>query len=314
MALVREQVAVGPRPAGSPQLRRARGQAAADAARTAPSSPSRARAAAGPPEHRRGPSRPSPGDPDRGPLRHGVPAEGLRRRQRQRRRDRGRDRARPHAAAELPARPPRDPLRPLRRRGGPAGLPRRDFQFCALRGSRAYAAAHPGQIGDMILLDYIANRGAQIPRETNSIPALWEQLREAARRGRRPRTSSRPTTQTPVIDDHIPFLEQAVPSIDLIDCPTRTRTGAGHPRQARPAVPRRGRGDRRPAGPRPATAVVVVEAGARLAPELALVDQRDQPSPGGRWCSSPLSAYSASPIATATSIPTRSSRASGPIG
>ncbi len=50
----------------------------------------------------------------------------------------------------------------------PPGCTDKDFQFCALRGSRAYATAHPGQIGDMILLDYIANRGAQIRREANS--------------------------------------------------------------------------------------------------------------------------------------------------
>src|SRR5436190_14845297 len=39
----------------------------------------------------------------------------------------------------------------------PPGCTDKDFEFCALRGSRAYAAAHPKQIGRMILLDYIAN-------------------------------------------------------------------------------------------------------------------------------------------------------------
>jgi len=98
----------------------------------------------------------------------------------------------------------------------PPGCPDRDFQYCALRGSRAYAAASHGQIGDMILLDYIANRGARIPRETNSDPALWGQLRDAA--GQVGAEAVFPSgTQTPIIDDHIPFLQQAVPSIDLID-------------------------------------------------------------------------------------------------
>ena len=98
----------------------------------------------------------------------------------------------------------------------PPGCRDRDFQYCALRGSRAYAAAHPGQVGDMILLDYIANRGAHIPRETNSDRALWEQLRKAA--GEAGAADVFPdTTQTPIIDDHIPFLQQHVPSIDLID-------------------------------------------------------------------------------------------------
>ena len=98
----------------------------------------------------------------------------------------------------------------------PPGCTDRDFQFCALRGSRAYAAAHPGQIGDMILLDYIANRGAQIRREQNSNQDLWDQLRGAAEQvgaeGVFPAG-----VQGGVIDDHVPFLEQGIPSIDLID-------------------------------------------------------------------------------------------------
>jgi Zn-dependent M28 family amino/carboxypeptidase len=98
----------------------------------------------------------------------------------------------------------------------PPGCSDKDFQFCALRGSRAYAAAHPGEIGDMILLDYIANRGARLQREQNSSPELWAQLRSAADEVG---TESLfpPGVQGGVIDDHYPFLEQAVPSIDLID-------------------------------------------------------------------------------------------------
>jgi glutaminyl-peptide cyclotransferase len=98
----------------------------------------------------------------------------------------------------------------------PPGCTDQDFQFCALRGSRAYAAAHPGQIGQMILLDYIANRGATFPREGNSTVPLWDQLRAAADQVG---TESLfpPGAQTSVLDDHIPFLEQGVPSIDLID-------------------------------------------------------------------------------------------------
>jgi glutaminyl-peptide cyclotransferase len=98
----------------------------------------------------------------------------------------------------------------------PPGCPDSDFQYCALRGSRAYAAVSHGQIGDMILLDYIANRGAHIPRETNSSLPLWEKLREAAQQAGTEDLFPA-NTQTPIIDDHIPFLEQAVPSIDLID-------------------------------------------------------------------------------------------------
>jgi glutaminyl-peptide cyclotransferase len=98
----------------------------------------------------------------------------------------------------------------------PPGCSDKDFEFCALRGSRSYAAAHPHQIGDMILLDYIANMDARIGREGNSSPELWEQLRKAAEEVGAEDVFP-DTTQGPVLDDHIPFLEQAVPSIDLID-------------------------------------------------------------------------------------------------
>jgi Zn-dependent M28 family amino/carboxypeptidase len=98
----------------------------------------------------------------------------------------------------------------------PPGCTDQDFQFCALRGSRAYVAAHPGQVGDMILLDYIANKGATFPREGNSSLPLWRQLRAAAAQvGTEAIFPDR--TQGPVLDDHIPFLEAAIPAIDLID-------------------------------------------------------------------------------------------------
>jgi Zn-dependent M28 family amino/carboxypeptidase len=98
----------------------------------------------------------------------------------------------------------------------PPGCPDEDFQFCALRGSRAYAAAHAGEIGDMILLDYIAHRGARFPREGNSTPRLWDELRAAAQQVDTEAIFPN-AIQTPVLDDHVPFLEQGVPSIDLID-------------------------------------------------------------------------------------------------
>ena len=98
----------------------------------------------------------------------------------------------------------------------PPGCSDQDFEFCALRGSRAYVAAHPGEVGQMILLDYIANRGARFPREGNSSEPLWSQLREAA--DQVGTEAIFPAgVQTPVLDDDIPFLEQAIPSIDLID-------------------------------------------------------------------------------------------------
>jgi len=98
----------------------------------------------------------------------------------------------------------------------PPGCSDNDFEFCALRGSRAYVAAHPGQVGEMILLDYIANKGARIPRETNSSPPLWAELQHAADQANTQDVFP-DATQQPVLDDDIPFLEQGIPSIDLID-------------------------------------------------------------------------------------------------
>jgi glutaminyl-peptide cyclotransferase len=98
----------------------------------------------------------------------------------------------------------------------PPGCTDARFATCALRGSRAYAAAHPGEVGQVILLDYIANKGARIPREQNSDAALWSQLRAAA--GKVGAGDTFPAgDQVPILDDHIRFLQQGVPSIDLID-------------------------------------------------------------------------------------------------
>ena len=98
----------------------------------------------------------------------------------------------------------------------PPGCPDEEFLLCALRGSRAYAEAHEGEIGEMILLDYIANKGARFRREGSSTPELWERLREAARQVGTEELFPA-GEQPPVIDDHVPFLLQAVPAIDLID-------------------------------------------------------------------------------------------------
>jgi Zn-dependent M28 family amino/carboxypeptidase len=98
----------------------------------------------------------------------------------------------------------------------PPGCRNAEFATCALRGSRAYAAAHPGEVEEMILLDYIANERLRLPREGNSDPALWEQLRTAAEEVGADDVF--PAGEAaPVLDDHIPFIEQGVPSIDLID-------------------------------------------------------------------------------------------------
>ena len=65
-----------------------------------------------------------------------------------------------------------------------AGLPEesRDFYHSGLRGSRAYVKAHPGETAHMVLLDYVGNKGLRLPREGSSSIALWSRLRSAARR------------------------------------------------------------------------------------------------------------------------------------
>jgi glutaminyl-peptide cyclotransferase len=91
------------------------------------------------------------------------------------------------------------------------------FAQCALRGSRAYVAAHRGQVGQMILLDYIANKGLRLPREGSSDIALWARVRAAAR-GVGVGAVFPPTSRGGAIyDDHTPFLRAGVPSVDLID-------------------------------------------------------------------------------------------------
>jgi glutaminyl-peptide cyclotransferase len=216
MALVQRQVAVGPRPAGSPQLRRL----AEDLRRMLPNGTFEPFPSRGPQQNLRNIDGVLPGR---------LPAILIGAHYDTQYRPKGFVGANDSAAGtaavvelarRLPSELPKD-HREIRfvlfdGEEAPPGCPDRDFQYCALRGSRAYAAAHPGQVGDMILLDYIANRGARIPRETNSSPSLWDMLRQAAAQ-----SGSQDVfpagTQTPIIDDHIPFLEAGIPSIDLID-------------------------------------------------------------------------------------------------
>jgi glutaminyl-peptide cyclotransferase len=91
-----------------------------------------------------------------------------------------------------------------------------DFYHEGLRGSRAYVAGNPGRTSDMILLDYVGNRGLFLPREGTSTEALWNRLLVAAREaGAEPFFSSEEGTA--IEDDHTPFLRAGVPAVDLID-------------------------------------------------------------------------------------------------
>jgi len=98
----------------------------------------------------------------------------------------------------------------------PAGC--EPFSACGLRGSKAYARRHAGEIGDMVLLDYIAERrGLRFEREGNSDPELWAQLRAAARRVGTTRWFPPDDAGVTIIDDHVPFVDRGVAAIDLID-------------------------------------------------------------------------------------------------
>jgi glutaminyl-peptide cyclotransferase len=105
----------------------------------------------------------------------------------------------------------------------PAGCARKDFARCGLRGSKAYVRAHRGErFRAMILLDYIAEKGTRIPREANSDIELWSALRRSARRVGASRTFPEDVGPS-VVDDHFPFLQAEIPSIDLIDFDYRYR-------------------------------------------------------------------------------------------
>jgi hypothetical protein len=99
-----------------------------------------------------------------------------------------------------------------------AGLPEEsaDFYNTGLRGSRAYVDAYPTRTSAMVLLDYVAGKGLQLPREGSSDPGLWAQLRSAARAAGV--LSYFPDADgVTIVDDHTPFLRSGVPAIDLID-------------------------------------------------------------------------------------------------
>jgi glutaminyl-peptide cyclotransferase len=99
-----------------------------------------------------------------------------------------------------------------------AGLPEEttDFYDSGLRGSRAYVKAHPRETAAMVLLDYVGNKGLRLPREGTSSIELWDRLRSSAARVGAERYFPGASAGD-IIDDHSPFLRAGVPAIDLID-------------------------------------------------------------------------------------------------
>ena len=63
----------------------------------------------------------------------------------------------------------------------PRGTPDEDFEEEGLRGSKVAAPAF-ADARAMILLDFVGDRSLSIPREQNSSPDLWRKLRAAAKR------------------------------------------------------------------------------------------------------------------------------------
>jgi glutaminyl-peptide cyclotransferase len=99
-----------------------------------------------------------------------------------------------------------------------AGLPEESIDFYSegLRGSRAYVEAHSGRTAAMVLLDYVGHRGLRLPREGSSTRSLWAAVRDAAERVGAARFFPNRTGAT-IMDDHTPFLRAGVPAVDMID-------------------------------------------------------------------------------------------------
>lgn len=98
----------------------------------------------------------------------------------------------------------------------PAGVPDAQFERYGLRGSKAVAPRYRGAEA-MILLDFVGERGLRLPRESFSDAGLWSRLRAAARRVGVGKVFPSRDLGGGIQDDHLPFLRQGIPSIDLID-------------------------------------------------------------------------------------------------
>ena len=97
----------------------------------------------------------------------------------------------------------------------PRGTSDADFEEEGLRGTKV-AAREFRDARAMVLLDFVGDRRLSIPREGFSNPGLWRRLRAAAKRVGAGRVFP-PESSGSVLDDHIPFLRVGVPAIDLID-------------------------------------------------------------------------------------------------
>ena len=97
----------------------------------------------------------------------------------------------------------------------PAGTPEGEFARYGLRGSKV-AARHYSKAEALILLDFVGQRNLRIRREANSDAGLWRRLRAAARRAGVGHVFPAGTGPG-ILDDHTPFTRRGVAAIDLID-------------------------------------------------------------------------------------------------
>ena len=98
----------------------------------------------------------------------------------------------------------------------PRGMPDRLFAQRGLRGAKV-AARRYRHARAMVLLDFVADRRLSIPREGFSErAALGPPARGGPEVGVGAPLPGRRRAAA-ILDDHVPFLEQGVPSIDLID-------------------------------------------------------------------------------------------------
>jgi glutaminyl-peptide cyclotransferase len=90
-----------------------------------------------------------------------------------------------------------------------------EFERDGLRGSKV-AARKFKRARMMILLDFIADKKLSLPHEGASNVKIWKRIRASAKRAGV--GSYFPNEEAAeVIDDHIPFLNRGVPAVDLID-------------------------------------------------------------------------------------------------
>jgi hypothetical protein len=97
----------------------------------------------------------------------------------------------------------------------PRGVPDTQFLARGIRGSRV-AAGKFKDADAMVLLDFVADKDLSLPREGTSNVRLWSKLRAAARKAGVGAYFPDAVGDS-IEDDHTPFLQRGVPSINLID-------------------------------------------------------------------------------------------------